>query len=275
MSFSDTIFASGFKGKLLFDVMLWNGDGNVHRVSRYSSVDPLVIADQLTLIKVAGGAGVRVTWEGPSHTFVHEAALEMCNQCAKQGLLFSLIINPQVASQPNWWLDPGFLAMCLSPAYIPEKFLCDFSTGIDYSKVALPPGFSVLANQVGFAWANAYNGANSETLSQLQSTFKLATMKWPFLSLGFNDAGVPTPLGVSPANFTGTRDYSERVWSTPTTKLEPRAIDHQAGNFFHDCVAALILCPLAPYVAMVWNDADEGSGVEHFLSAWCGMRIGQ
>jgi len=285
MSFADTIktYAPGFKGKLMFDVMPWMSDGKVHRVSRYSSIDPAVIANQLALVKLAGGAGIRVTWEGPSPTyaFSHQATMELCNQCAEQGLLFSLIINPQVNGQANWWLDPGFLAMVNSPAYIPEKFLCDFSTGIDYTKVALPPGFSVLMNQKGFGWANAYDASsslsgavnyNALTLSQIQDTNKTATMKWPFLTNGFQDAGYPLPAGVKPTAFTGSRDYAHSVWTS--AKLA-RAIDHEAGNFFLDCVAALLLCPTAPYCGMVWNDADEGAGCEHFLSAFFGIRIGK
>src|ERR1700726_4448895 len=109
MSFGDTIYASGFPGKLMFDVMGWFGDGNTHRTTRYSSVDPAVIASQLALIKAAGGAGVRFTWQGPSSAFIHQAAMEWSNQCAAKQMLFAFLINPQVASQPGWERDPGFL----------------------------------------------------------------------------------------------------------------------------------------------------------------------
>jgi len=54
MSFGDTIYAAGFRGKLMYDVMAWMGDGNTHRVTRYQSTDPEVIANQLTLIKAYG-----------------------------------------------------------------------------------------------------------------------------------------------------------------------------------------------------------------------------
>jgi len=37
MGFGDTIYAAGFRGKLMYDVMAWMGDGNTHRVTRYSS----------------------------------------------------------------------------------------------------------------------------------------------------------------------------------------------------------------------------------------------
>lgn len=271
MSFADTIAAEGFAGKLMFDLMTWFGDGNVHRVSRYLSTDPTVIKNQLSLMQIAGAKGVRVTWLGPSHTFIHQAAMEVCDKCSDMGMLFALLLDPHVNGQVNWWLDPGFLMMCESAAYIPEKWLCDFGTGIDYTKVTLPAGFSVLYDQKGFGWANAYNGANAQTLSELQATNKLSTMKWPFVTNGFCDAGFPLPVGVTPLNFTGTRDYGHSVWSDTAAA---RAIDHQAGNFFFDCIAALSLCPTAPYVGMVWNDADEGAGVEHFMSAYAGVRIG-
>jgi hypothetical protein len=277
LSFADTIRQNGFSGKLMFDVMAWNGNGSIHRVSRYLSTDPAVIKNQLSLIKLAGGAGVRVTWEGPSSHFVHQATLQICEQCSEMGLLFSLMIDTWVNGQANWWLDPGFLMMLNSDCYIPEKFLCDFSTGIDYTKVALPAGFSVLLNQQGFGWANAHNGANAQTLAELQNTNKMATMKWPFLSLAFCDAGVPTPPGVTVAAFTGTREYGQSVWSPPppATPQPARAIDHQAGNMFFDCVAALALCPSAPYCAMVWNDADEQTGCEHFMATFFNVRLGK
>jgi hypothetical protein len=265
MSFGDTIYASGFPGKLMFDVMGWFGDGNTHRTTRYSSVDPAVIASQLTLIKAAGGSGVRFTWQGPSYTFIHQAAMEWANQCAAKQMLFALLINPQVASQPGWERDPGFLEMCNSPAYIPERWLCDFSTGIDYSQVTLPAGFSVLRNQVGFGWINAQNpatGTNATALAQLQATNKQPAMKWPFLSLSFFNGGFPLGAGV--------RDNNLEVWN----KANPyRIIEAEAGNMFHDCLAA---APGAPYVGMAWNDADEALvTVEAFMSAFAGLRLGK
>jgi hypothetical protein len=264
VSFGDTVFASGFKGKLMFDVMVWFGDGKPHRPTRYQSIDPAVIDRQLTLIKAAGGSGVRVTWQGPQNAYLHQAAMEFCNQCASKQMLFCLLINPQVNGQAYWWNDPGFLAMTSSPAYIPEKYVCDFSTGIDYSKTPLPAGFSVLRNQVGFGWINAQNPAdNVKALTELQNNNKQPAMRWPFLSNGFFNGGFPATQG---------RDWNHEVWNVANPV---RVIEPEAGNFFHDCVAALSLCPNAPYVGMVWNDVDENAGIEHFMSAYCGLRLGK
>lgn len=281
MSYADVLKAAGFNGKPMFDVMPWYNDGKTHRVSRYQSADPDVIKKQLQLIKLAGGSGVRVSWEGPGAVYAHQATIEMCLQCNETGMLFALLIDTEVAGQPNWFTDPGFLAMINSDMYVPEKFLCDYSTGIDYTKVMLPAGTVVLNDQVGFGWANAYAtlppgaGAltnNALTLQQLQAINKLPTMKWPFISLGFCDAGFALPPGVKPAAFTGTRDYAHSVWDQ--TKAA-RAIDHEAGNFFLDTVAALASCPNAPYVGMVWNDHEEGAGIEHFLASFNGVRLGK
>lgn len=275
MSFGDTIAAAGFAGKLMFDIMPWFGDGNVHRVSRYKSTDPATIQKQLFLIRQAGGKGVRVTWPGPKNQYAHQATIAICMECAEAGMLFSLLLDPHVNGQTGWNTDAGFVAMLYSDCYIPEKYVCDFSTGINFTGL-LPSGFSVLANQSGFGWVNAYNGDNVKTLGELQSINKNISMKWPFVAVGFNDAGFPLPKGVSPTQFIGTRDYGHRVWpddqGNPT--LAPRAIDHQAGNFFFDSCAALSLCPSAPYVGMVWNDHDEGAGVEQFMTSFFNIRLG-
>lgn len=273
MSYKDTLVANGFKGKFLLHVMPWMGDGNVHRVSRYNSTDPDVIDKQTDLIKLAGGDGIIVTWLGPSYTSSHQATLQLAAECNKKSLLFALLVNPEVASQANWFHDPGFLSMMNEECYVPEKFLLDFSSGIDYTKVPLPPGTRLLLNQRGFGWQNAYDGNNVQTLTEIQSTNKQLTMMIPFVSfVGHNDGGWPTPTGVKPAAFTGTRDYSKRVWSANET---PRVVDHQAGNFFLDTVAALSLCPNAPYAAGVWNDADEGAGIEHFMAGFFNKRLGK
>ena len=268
IGFGPTVAASGFRGKLIFDLMAWFGDGNTHRVTRYSSQTPAVIAAQLTLMKAAGAAGVRVTWQGPSSTFIHNAAIAICNQRVSLGMLFSLIISPQVNGQANWWLNSGFLGMCNSPAYIPEKYLCDFSTGINYAGVTLPAGFSVLTNQHGFNWINPQTPAvNATALAELRTVNALGTMKWPFLCMSFFDGGFPSGSPPSP-----TRDYNKQVWDAANSY---RIVEQEAGNFFHDSVAALSLCPSAPYVGMVWNDAEEHLvTVEGFMSAFYGLRVG-
>jgi hypothetical protein len=259
--------------------MVWFGDGHVHQVSRYNSSDRKVIDTQLDLMKASGGSGVRVTWQGPQYDFINKTAMIVCAACEQHDMLFSLIINPQVKTQANWWQDVGFQYMMSSPKYIPEKFICDFSTGIDYSTIPLPTGTQVLLNQQGFAWANSYPTAaqtgyaspTARTLSELRTVEQRDSMRWPFLTNGFSDAGFPVPAGVKPEAFRGDRDMAHSVWN----QAQPaRLIAHEGGNTFMDCVDILKLCPDAPYVSMVWNDSDEGAGVEHFFSAYAGVRVG-
>jgi hypothetical protein len=277
VSYKTTIQNAGFKGKLMFHTMRWTGEpGKIHRVNRYSDIDPVVTKNKLQLVKLAGGDGVVMTWLGPGHSFIHEATMIMAEQCLEQGLLFAILLDPNIVSSGGMasaLTDPGLLSMVASDAYIPEKALLDFSTGTDFTKVTLPPGVVIWSEQKDYAWINAYDGDNARSLTELQNVQKLPSMKMAFLCSQFNDGGFPQPAGVSAANFKGSRDYGHRVWGNGT--LSVRAIDHQDGNFFHDTVAALSLCPNAPYVGMVLDDSDEQAGCLHFLSQFFGIRVGQ
>jgi hypothetical protein len=135
--------------------------------------------------------------------------------------------------------------------------------------VTLPAGFSVLMNQVGFNWINPQTPAvNATALAELVTVNKLATMRWPFLCMSFFDGGTVTS-GSPPSPV---RNYNQQVWNIANPY---RIVEQEAGNFFHDSVAALSWCPNAPYVGMVWNDAEEHLvTVEGFMSAFYGLRVG-
>lgn len=281
MSLADTIAVRGFSGKYMLDIVPFTGDGKVHKTMRYDSANMAAVEAQAELVQICGAKGVRLTWQGAgAYLHNHEACMMWKEVCVEMKLLFALLLDPAVAQNANWYQDDGFLEMAESPAYIPEKYLCDFSTGIDFTKVALPSGFSVLANQKGFGWANAYPlqaqagyaNPTARTLKELQDTNANPLMKWPFLTNGFFDAGFPLPAGTTPATFKGDRDTAHSVWSQSQAA---RYISHEAGNTWYDCLAsAAASCPNAPYISEVGNDDDEGQGILHVMSAYAGVRIG-
>lgn len=263
---------------LLAHMMVWFGDGHVHRVNRYVSTDKNLISRQLDLYKSAGIEGVIVTWQGPQAKFTHLASMEVCNGCIQKDMFFALLLDPAVAangptkeaSVTAAFADTGFQEMILSPAYIPENYVLDFSTGADYTKVIVPSGLNILMEQTGFGWPNAYNGDNTRTLNELKNVHAKTTMKIPCVCFQFLDAGFPLPTGVAPSAFTGTRDYGYSVW---TQSKPARAIDHQAGNLFLDTIGTFSTQQY-PYVALVTaNDHDEGTGVEQWLAACNGVRL--
>jgi len=254
--------------------MPWFGDGNTHRVS-YDSSSPNTIATQIQLMLSVGIEGIIVTWQGPSTRFSHQVTLQLATEVRALGMVFGILLDPHVAAGGGTkeanvsaaLADPGFLAMWNNPAYLAEKYILDYSTGADFTKVTLPPGAIVLANQKGFGWPNAYNGDNTRTLAELKST-NTAGMKIPAITAGFIDAGQPTPLGVKPSAFTGTRNYGVNVWGSGP----PRAIDHQAGALWLSTID--VLPPGCPYAGLVtWNDHDEGTGFEQWIAVLNGERI--
>lgn len=273
MSYQDSLDAVGFKGKPLAHIMTWVNDGNVHRVSSYSSADPSTIGKQIQLAQACGFKGFVATWQGPQHHFSHQATLQLCLACNMAGMLFGLLLDPAVKNTNTWASDPGFLEMVNSPMYLPEKFLLDMDGITASTGGALPPGLTVLKNQQGFGWPNPYDGDNARSLTELQNTNKLATMMMPAICDSFFDGGFPLPSGVTPAQFAGSRQYEQNEFDS--TKVR-RCIDHQAGKFFFQTVAALKLCPNAPYVCMVtFNDHDETTGGrEAVLAAFLNIQLG-
>jgi hypothetical protein len=261
-----TSLGPNFKGKLLAHVMGWFGEpGHAHRMTRYASNDPYVVERQLSAMKAVGIDGVILTWQGLTNAFLHQSAVEMCYQAAHCGMLFGLLLDPWIcksaANKEQAILDslnsPSTQRMLSSSAYLPERYVLDFDTGADFTKIAAArPDLVFLKRHVGYSWPEITN-----TLATLKNDNANPAMKIPGICMGFNDGGF--------VKADGTRDYGKSVWdsSVPT-----RVIDAQAGNTYFDQLAVTPVS--APYIAIVtWNDHDEQTGIEQFASTISGVRI--
>lgn len=279
----------GKEMKLLAHVMPWFGDGNIHRMNSYLSNDPYVIARQLDVMqktKINGSSidGVILTWQGPLAPFQHSTAEQMVVQCGERGLLFALLMDPWIAKigtgtptqlVTNALNDPTTQAIINAPAYLPEKYVLDFTTGADLATLGtMFPTLKFLAQKQGFSWPD-WNSAlpnsgqqNAWCISDLQSQNASAAMKIPAVFRGFNDAGQPTPVGVALSAWTGTRNYSESVWGGNPA----RVLDTQGGSLFFDSWDAIPKS--AGYAAFVtWNDYDEGTEIESAAAMFAGVNI--
>lgn len=242
----------GLKQPVLAHTMLWFGDGHVHKDSGYKSGDRNAIWAQLSLMQKAGVAGVIATWMGLANPYVHAAAQEMCWQCSLKGMLFCLLMDPgigkDIAASLN---DPGTAAMINSPAYVPQKYVLDFSTGADFTALGKQfPFLKFLSKHSGFSWPEKASADGKLTAAQNS----LATMKRD----AQNPAGCQIP-GLC-LQFNGG-------WSgTPTV------IDSLAGQFFK---AQLDMVPdSASYAGLItWNDYNEGTALEQFYAMQNGIAI--
>ena len=113
MLLKDRFIAAGFTGKLLCHVMGWFGDGNIHRMNRYQSNDPYVIAHQLECMQAVGIDGVIFTWQGPLAPFQHETAQIMAVECGERNMPFVLLLDPWAAK-----LGKNFQALASSSAVV-------------------------------------------------------------------------------------------------------------------------------------------------------------
>ena len=259
-----------FTGKLLAHVMGWFGEpGHTHRV-HYTSNDSYVIERQLSCMQAVGIDGVIVTWQGATvNPYLHATAVEMCFQCHSRGMLFALLLDPWIVKGRkdqsvtpeqeivNRLNDASTQQMLASSAYLPEKYILDFSTGADMAKVgASLPSLKFLSKHTGFSWPEITN-----TLSVLAKDNANPTMKIPGVCVGFNDGGF--------VKSDGTRDYAHSVWDVT---LPTRVIDSEAGKTFYD--QAALIPPGSPYAAIVtWNDHDEQTAIEQFASVASGIKI--
>lgn len=286
LHFGAYLKAMGFNGHVATHVMPWHGEPtHIHRCAYYSN-NPATVSQQLDLMELVGIDTVLLTWQGARVPFGQSTFLELSKQCAARGMLFGLVLDPGVGKyflKPgeskeqaiiSSLTDPAVQNVLNGPAYLPEKYILDFSTGADFSQVAPSvPGFSFLSWHVGFSWPNTMMGStqltNAQSLAQVQKDNAKSTMMVPGLMPNFNDGGYPLPPGVKPAAFTGTRDFTHSVWSQSTPA---RALDNVSGSFFFDQLA--ITPKKAPYVALItWNDYEEGTAIEHWVSILTGKRI--
>jgi hypothetical protein len=283
--------------KLLVNVMPWFGDGNIHRMDRYLSNEPYVIAKQLdvmqrTQINGMPIAGIILTYQGPLAKFQHSTAMQMVVECGERDLLFALCLDPWIAkigasgtTAPstqnviNALNNPDVQAMLTAPAYLPEKYVLDFNTvptnpTTNVAALAAAfPSLNFLQMNVGFSWisidmsiANS-DARNASAVANLKGQNANPKMKIPGICKEFNDAGQPTPVGVSLAAWTGTRDNTTSVWGG----MPARVLDSQGGNFFYDQLA---VTPESEYMGFItWNDYDERTEIESACSAQAGIQI--
>jgi hypothetical protein len=196
--------------KLLVHVMGWFGNGQIHRMDSYNSNDPAVIGRQINVMKSARVfglpiSGVIMTWQGPYSTFLHNACMVWCQQCQQRGLLFGLLLDPNIvgigptppavatgpnANQTNYVIQalnhadvsgsgattspaPPLTPVSLSsgminqPSYLPEKFVLDDSTGADWTQVA-----------------SHVTGATVTMLGPPGTTFGTPGFAWPSINMG-------------------------------------------------------------------------------------------
>jgi hypothetical protein len=290
MNFKQTLKNSipGWNGTAMAHVMGWFGEGNpqkVHRVSRYASNDPKVIAAQLDLMLACGIEGPLITYQGPTaNAFLHDATMKIWQACMWRQMPFGLVLDPWIAkNQPNptqavitALQHPDVQMMLNSLAYLPERYILEFdlaaSAGVNIGTVQAAIPAPILSWHSGFSWPNIPADAHnaSDSLAALKADHAKPTMRVAGVNIMFNDAGLAMPPGANANSFKGQRDYSQSVWGGSTT----RVIDHQAGSWFYDQLA--ITPAILPYIALVsWNDHDEGTGIEHVLAAMSGIRIGR
>jgi len=293
MLLKDRFIAAGFTGKLLCHVMGWFGDGNIHRMNRYQSNDPYVIAHQLECMQAVGIDGVIFSWQGPLAPFQHETAQIMAVECGERNMPFVLLLDPWAAK-----LGKNFQALASSSAvvHVPRRktltepaimsahrkelaalgqvpnytanvtdALNDPTSQAMLNSFAYVPEKYVLDFGTG---ATPVSGLNAVAVSALTGFNKNPAMKIPGLCRNFMDAGMPTPAGVQLAQWTGSRDFSQSVWGGGPA----RVLDGQAGHLFFD---QLPITPMGtPYAAIVtWNDHDEQTEIESFASMFTGIQI--
>lgn len=282
----EVLVARGFRGRLLAHVMPWfsrTPGQNYHPVTPYDSGNPLTIGRQLTAMQAGGVDGVIVTYQGPGAIPPGPAAtVEMSRQCAEREMLFGLLMDPWAAKigGPNKEKNmsvvlnhPDVTAMLASPAYLPEGYLLDFATGVDWKKV-LVPAFGgkprvVLGLNTGYAWS--HDQGDVDPIVSLKDTYSRQKIVIGALVMSFFDGGALAPGGAAKDSATGASvDFNKRNWGTGELA---RMTPDRAGNYFWDQVDSQPLASL-PYMALeTWNDYNERTAWEPWFSAFTGERI--
>ena len=284
----EMLIAKGWRpdGKLLAHWMPWFGDGTYHPMSRYNSSDPSVVSQQLDVMQAVGVDGVVVTWQGTNKASSQLATLEMAAQTSARGMLFCLLADPNLlvagptpdAAVLAQLTNTDGLNLLRAPSYLPERYFLDF-TGSAFNFATLTaamqpyvPGFNVLGEHKGYSWPNI-----PFVLSDWQKENTTAGMAIPGLFCKFFDGGNLTAdatlVSASRGDGTGV-DFNTRSFDAKSAnKKDSRQILEQAGNTFFDCLASVPLT--AKYLALVtWNDYNEGTPWETYLSIMAGIRVG-
>jgi hypothetical protein len=237
--------------KLMFHIVTYHGKDGKSRPG-YLSIDPLVIADQLTAIQKLGGSGAVALTYGPYVSmFMHQASMEICRQCSERRMLFALCYDPWTvkntpdvnAAMDKVLQNPDTQTMLNSRAYIPERAVLDFSTGVDPTKLKTQ-GVGYWMKHIQFSWPEITN-----TLETLAKDNSNPQMKMPGVFTRFFD-GDPT-------------NYNNSVWGGPV-----RVIDSEGGDMLAKSILSADTAVNAPYRQYVtWNDYAEGTEIEPFTAA--------
>lgn len=237
---------------VLFHWVGWHGKDGTPSIPGYISTDPLTIGDQLTAMEALGGPGfgvVALTYGPTVSSFIHQASMEMCQQCNERGVPFALCYDPwtvrgkDVNSAMSAALQhPDTQAMLNSRSYLTGKPVLDFATGCD-PKVILNNvhGIEYWMQGVDYSWPDASDA--SLMLSRLKTTQSNPNMKLPCVMLSFDDG-------------TGA-DRNKSVWN----QTKPvRIIPSLAGSTFWSMKA---LAGVSDFIQVVtWNDYAEQTAVE-------------
>ena len=268
-------YIPGWNGKVGAHMMCWFGDGNTRRVNRYKSNDPATIIKQLNAMQAVGLEFVIPTWKGTGN-FVDDAVNKVMAEVEARQMQFAYLLDPWIAKvKPVDQRTAEVINQLTSKLTVlnadfymksdGKPLVLEFSlgaVGVDVGKVqqALPM-LNILSWHTGYSWPNITPDGKG-SLATLAADHAKSTMKIASANLGFKDAGYPLP--------DGTRDFCHEVWD----RSKPaRAIDHQAGNWFFDQLVTIK--PWTPYIAIpTWNDHDEETGFEQFVSMLTGIRIG-
>jgi len=230
---------------ILFHWLPWHGkDGK--SLTGYDSRDISVIKHQLlAMLNIGGeGCGVIALTYGPTvSTFIHQAVMEMCNQCNAFNMPFALCMDPwTVKNTPDInatmiaaLTHPDIQFMLNSDSYLylsGKKPVLDFATGCNKSVIQTAlPGLQYWLNGVDYDWVRIPSTPNK---TQLPCTF-----------IEFNDGTGP--------------DRNKQVWNQT---LPVRIVPSLGGGTFWGRVSNQ-----GQYIQFcTWNDVAEGTDIEKFAS---------
>lgn len=231
-----------FGKPVLFHWVGWHGkDGQ--SLTGYDSRDPNVISHQLHAMLALGGSksGVVALTFGFVSPFIHQAVMQMGNQCNALGMPFALCMDPWTvknatdknAEMIKTLTSPDYQFLLNMDCYLEGKPVLDFATGCDKTKVQSGvPGITYLMNGPDFDWPRIPPQPNKTAL--------------PCAYVEFDDGTVPD------------RNMSAQDQSKPA-----RVIPSLGGStFWSNNVSGT-----GKYVQFAtWNDVKEGTDVEKFGS---------